>query len=455
MTDVLPAAADPLLSDLADVVGPAHVLVGEDVTAAYAVDWSRRWSGPVRAVVRPGSTEEVAAVVRLASDAGAPVLTQGGNTGLVGGSVPAAVPGPAGPPLLLSTRRLTRLEPVDDLAGQVTVGAGVTLGDLRAHARHAGWEYGVDLAARDSATVGGTLATNAGGIRVCRYGMTRAQVSGIEAVLPDGSVVEHLRGLPKDNTGYDLAGLLVGSEGTLGVITAARLRLHRPPGPSTVVCLGVDTFDRAVRLVRDACPPERLLAAEVTDAAGVRLAMPLLGLPWPLEREDHRLVMLVEVEGDEIDLPDDVDAVAALDASDAAKLWSYREHQSEAAATLGVVHKLDVSLPLAAMQPFSEEVRAALSGYPGVTTTLVFGHVLDGNLHLEIAGPAADDEEPDAIVFRLVARYGGSISAEHGVGREKAAYLSLVRSPAELAAMRAIKAAWDPAGLFNPGVVLA
>ena len=223
---------DALREALVGVVGASHVLTDPDVMADHLVDWSRRYRGTARAVVRPGTVNEVSDVVRACVAAGVPVHPQGGNTGLVGGSVPAAAHGPAGPPVVLSTRRLQRFDPIDHTAGQVTVGAGVTLGQFRRTVAAEGWEYGVDLAGRDSATMGGTLATNAGGIRVCCFGMTRRQVTGIEAVLPDGSVVSHLKGLDKDNTGYDLASLLVGSEGTLGVITAARLRLHRPPGRS-------------------------------------------------------------------------------------------------------------------------------------------------------------------------------------------------------------------------------
>ena len=226
---------------LVDIVGPAHVLTG-DLATGYEIDWSRRFGGPSQCVVRPGSTAQVSDVLTLLNREGIPVIPQGGNTGLVGGGVPA----PSGvPPVILSLTRLDWIDPVDSLAGQVTVGAGATLGAVQRHACAAGWEYGVDLAARDTATIGGTIATNAGGIRVIAYGMTRAQLAGIEAVMPDGTVISHLSGLAKDNTGYDLAGLLCGSEGTLAVITAARLRLHRPAGATTVGLVGVADYDAA------------------------------------------------------------------------------------------------------------------------------------------------------------------------------------------------------------------
>ena len=452
------ALPDGLPAALRAAVGEAHVLTDPDLMAPYLTDWARRWTGTAAAVVRPGSTPEVAEVVRACVAAGVAVHPQGGNTGLVGGSVPAAAHPGGASPVVLSTSRLTRLDPVDEVMGQVTCGAGTTLGDLRRHAAAAGWEYGVDLAARDSATVGGTVATNAGGIRVVAYGMTRAQVVGIEAVLPGGDVVSHLAGLAKDNTGYDLAGLMVGSEGTLGVVTAVRLRLHRPPGPTTVVLVGVASFDEALGLVRGAVDPRStLLAAEVVDATGMALVQQLAGLPWPLERR-WPLVLLLEATdvdgGPAFSLPDDADAVAALDAADAARLWAYRERQSEAFSAHGVAHKLDVSVPLGSLGAAAALMRERLLARPDVEAFGVFGHVADGNLHAEIVGPAPDDATVDEAVLGVVRELGGSVSAEHGIGRAKTAYLSWCRSPAEIAAMRAVKAALDPAGLLAPGVLL-
>jgi FAD/FMN-containing dehydrogenase len=449
-------SADPaLVAALADVVGAEHVLTDPDVVAAYAVDWSRRFRGPALLVVRPGTTDEVVAVVRACAAAGVPMLPQGGNTGLVGGSVPGAE-GPA--VVVVSTRRLTRLEPVDHLSGQVTAGAGVTIAELHAHARAAGWEYGVDLASRDSATVGGALATNAGGIRVCCHGMTRRQVMGVEAVLPDGSVLSHLGGLPKDNTGYDLAGLLVGSEGTLGIITAARLALVRPATASNVAIVGVRSAADALALARDVVPSHsRLLAAEILDAAMLRHVCDISGLPWPVS-PDAPHVLLVETESEPgelaLHLPDDRDAIVALDAADRARLWSYRERAAEAASTLGVPHRFDVSVPLGAWDAFVDDARARLVAVPEVDELLVFGHLADGNLHVEVLGPAPDDERSDAVVLQAVADHAGSVSAEHGIGRAKAPYLHLTRTPAEIQAMRRIKHAWDPQALMNPGVLL-
>lgn len=458
--------ASPLVASLAAAVGPDNVLTDPDLIASYATDWTGRWTGPALAVVRPGSTAEVAEVVAACHQAAIPVLPQGGNTSLVGGSVPAAEPGPKGPPVILSTRRLTRLDPVDPNSGQVVVGAGVTLGDLHRSVAAQGWEYGVDLAARDSATIGGTVATNAGGIRVIAHGMTRAQVAGIEAVLPNGSVVEHLAGLAKDNTGYDLAGLLTGSEGTLGIITAVCLRLNRPHQPSTVALVGIESYEEGLALMRSAVRPGvPLLAAELIDRTGVELAMRVSGLPWPLE-SDHPLVLLLEIadggagDGFDIDELDERDVVVGIDVAERVRLWSYRELQSEAfssfatANSVPAAHKLDISVPLAHLADCSDELRRRMEGYPGVIAFGVFGHLGDGNIHVEIVGPPPDDEEVDRRVIEVVSTFGGSVSAEHGIGRAKTQWLPYSRSSTEIEAMRSIKAALDPVGIMNPGVLL-
>lgn len=448
------APAPGLMEALVGAAGADHVLTG-DAAAGFTVDWTRRFGGSALAVVRPGSTAEVSAVMRACARAGVPVVPQGGNTGLVGGGVPAAH-GPE--PVILSTVRLHALGGVDDLAGQCTVGAGATLAQVQRHAVASGWMYGVDLAARDTATIGGTVATNAGGIRVIAHGMTRSQVVGIEAVLADGTVIAHLAGLAKDNTGYDLASLLVGSEGTLAVITAVRLQFVRPSGPSTLALVGVDSYEQALRLMAEARSRGRVLAAECVDATGMELVCSMANLPYPCAVE-HPLVVLLEVEdggdGSGLPLDDDADAVVAMDANSRARLWEYRERQSEAFSCLGVVHKLDVSIPLPRLPAFAAAVPTVLAGQEGVTTVGIFGHLGDGNLHVEIAGPAPDDMRVDRAVLELVAEHAGSISAEHGIGRVKASDLPLSRTAEEIAIMRAMKAAWDPAGLMNPGVLLA
>ncbi len=453
MTDIANPIAT-LRDSLSAIVGADHVLTDPALMDQYVEDWSRRWRGDAALVVRPGTTDEVAGVLRECTSRGVAVVPQGGNTGLVGGSVPA----PGSSSVVLSTRRLDSFGEVDDLSGQVTVGAGATLGDVQRHAAAAGWHYGVDLAARDSATIGGTVATNAGGIHVVAFGMTRLQIVGIEAVLADGTVLSHLSGMLKDNTGYDLGSLFCGSEGTLGVITAVRLRLHRPVGRTSVALIGASSYDEAIALMSSAVDPSvRLLAAEVTDEQGMELAARLNGTAWPLA-ERHPLVVLLEVEdgGDAsgfTGLDDEADVVVGLDASEQARLWAYRESQGEAFTALGITHKLDVSVPLPLLAACADELRGIVGGWPTVQNFGVFGHLADGNIHVEMFGPDADDLGVDLAVLECVARYGGSVSAEHGVGRAKAGELHLCRSAEEIAAMRAIKAAWDPTGLMNPGVI--
>lgn len=436
------------LQRIAGIVGDANLLTDRELVAGYSVDWTRRFSGPALAVVRPASTSEVAAVLAACTAVNLPVIPQGGNTSMVGGSVPA----PSGVlPIILSTLRLRELEPVDDLAGAVTVGAGVTLAELADHVRRAGWTYGVDLAARDSATIGGTCATNAGGIRVCAYGMTRDQVIGCEFVRADGVIVSRLDGLPKDNTGYHLTGLMVGSEGTLGVITAVRLRLHRPVKTTTVCLVGVPDMATALALVDAAVPVgQRLLAAEIIDAEGIRLVHEVAGLQAPLA-EAWPYVLLLEVSGDWVELPSDSDAVVAMDSATAVRLWEYRERQPDAVSALGVAHKLDISVPLPRLDQVAAAARACV---PGDARVVIFGHLRDGNLHVEIAGVPAGDNDLDRAIFAITAEAGGVLSAEHGVGRAKAQWLQLSRSEAEIQTMRAIKQAMDPVGVLNPGALL-
>jgi FAD/FMN-containing dehydrogenase len=460
---VNPSTKD-LAGALAAVVGSSHVLTDPEMRAAYETDWTRRFSGASSLVVRPASTEEVAAVLVACGRAGVPVVVQGGNTGLVGGSVPPPDDGASTPPVIVSTTRLDSLGQVDVAANQVTAGAGVTLGRLQAAAAAAGLVFPVDLAARDTATVGGMIATNAGGLHVLRYGSMRAQVLGVEAVLADGTVVSRLSGLVKDNTGYDLSQLLVGSEGTLAVITSARLRLV-PSHPERVVALlGLPSTAEALRVL-DAVRrgAEGLQAAEVFYAEGMTMVRSHGSLPAPFRRETP-VYLLLEAAGlrdpsssmfevlAELDLADDATAVAT-DPSGMAGLWAYRERHTEAVSALGVPHKLDVTLPQARLAEFEDAVRTLVSSEAPGAQLILFGHVGDGNLHVNVIGPPAEDETLDEAVLSLVASMEGSISAEHGIGRAKAPWLGLSRSPAELAVMRSVKAAVDPEGRLNPGVL--
>ena len=451
--------ADPLLAALADVVGPAHVVTDPAMTAGYAVDWTGRFRGAARAVVRPGATAEVAEVLDRCRRAGAAVVPQGGNTGLVGGSVPLHGE------VVLSLRRLAEVAAVDELAGQVTAASGTTLATVEARAAGSGLAFGVDLGARDSATIGGMIATNAGGLRLLRYGPMRAQVLGVEAALADGSVISHLGGLVKDNTGYDLAGLMCGSEGTLGVVTAARLRLvpayeRRVAAllafPSTVAAL------EAVAHLRTTLPV--LEAAELFFADGVELVCETLGMRPPFG-EVHEAYVLAECadHGDPTPaLAAAVDALATPAAAVAVAddtprrrdLWRYREGHTEALNIVGPPVKLDVTLPAGRLADFVPAVRAVASRIAPAARTYLFGHAADGNLHVNVVGVDPDDRAVEDAVLRLVASMGGSISAEHGVGTAKRAWLHLNRSDAELAAFRAIKRALDPDGVLNPHVLL-
>ena len=449
---------DDLFAELMAVVGPDQVLTEPDVTGGYTTDWTRRFHGQARCVVRPGSTAEVAAIVAACAKRDIPVVPQGGNTGLVGGSIPDE----DGKAVLISLRRLRRLDPVDTLSAQVTAGAGVTIAELRAHAARAGLEYGVDLAARDSATVGGTIATNAGGIQTIRYGHTRAQLLGVEAVLADGSVISRLGGIQSDNTGYELAQLLAGSEGTLGIVTAARLRLHRPEPVQLTILAGVPDVRAAATLqaeIRALVPAIR--AAEYFEAPGLALVRAHTGLPAPLP-VGHPAYLLVDITGSANDfaerlsaLPVLADSAVAMDASARAALWAYRERYTESISAAGVPHKLDVAFPLDRIAGFRAELDSVLDSVAAGARAIVFGHIAAGNLHVNVLGPEPSDETVDDAVLALAAAHGGTISAEHGIGRAKAAVLRLSRTPAEIAAMRALKSGLDPAGLLNPGVLFS
>ena len=444
-----------LLSSLRDQIGSTSV--SDAATTGQLIDWMGRSGGSVCGVVYPESTAALAVVLQTAAQFGVPVQIQGGNTGLVGGSIPGANTPSA---LLVSLTRLVGITELDEVGGRLTALAGTPLADVQRAAAAAGWCYGVDLAARESATIGGTVATNAGGIRVCAFGTTRDQLLGIEAVLAEGAVVSDLHGFAKDNTGYDLASLLCGSEGTLGVITAVRLRLWPTPPAATLVAFPVSDLRSAAaiaaRATRPGCP---LLAAEVIDIAGWRGGAQMFGGTDPLPHTGDGYVSLLEVgDGGEAAgltpvVTDSPGLIIAVDESDRRQLWAVREQQSEFwSAQSGVSFKFDVSVPTAALDELVQDVEQIASDSSGRLG--VFGHIREQNLHLQLELPTGVAEDPTDRVLQLVAGLGGSISAEHGVGRDKARYLALRRNPAEIAAMRAIKSALDPHSRLNPGVLL-
>jgi FAD/FMN-containing dehydrogenase len=443
---------------LAHIVGTRHVLHDEDAIAAHAIDWTRRVRGAPLAVVRPGTTGEVAEVLRWAADHGVPVVPQGGNTGLVGGAIASAGS------VCLQLTRLAEIGPVDSLAAQVTVGAGVTLEHLQRTVREHGLEFPVDLAARSAATIGGMVATNAGGLHVIRHGPMRANVVGVEAVCVDGRIVGDLRGLLKDNTGYHWPSLLCGSEGTLAVVTRVRVRLVTPDDEQAVALLAFADATRAVAAAASLRHRLRDVSAiELVQADGIELVCRTFDLPRPFE-PDAPVVLLVEATGAAGVLerfaaaveatPDVLDAKVADDAERRRALWAYRERHTEAIALLGTTHKLDVTLPLQGLANFMDDVRSLVALERPAAKVWLFGHAGDGNVHVNLTGVDADDEAIDDAVLQLVARRGGSISAEHGIGRTKRPFLHLNRTPDEISAMWSIKRAFDPQGILCPGVLL-
>jgi FAD/FMN-containing dehydrogenase len=442
-----------VIDALRAAVGDDHVLVDADVRASYETDWTRRFTGTALAVVRPGSTDEVAAVLRVCAARGVGIVPQGGNTGLVGGSVPGA----GGDAVVVSLTRLTRVDPVDELAAEVTVGAGVTLARLQQHAARSGMRFAVDLAARDSATVGGMVATNAGGIHAFRHGPMRHQLVGIEAVLADGRVARRLPGLRKDNTGYDLPGLLAGSEGTLAIVTTVRVRLLPARHDSVVALAGLPDTESAQQLLLSLlATAANLEAAELFHEPGLRLVCEHARLPHPFAGTEHGAYLLVEcATEDELEA-----AFGALgDGTGTAvgdDLWAYRERHTEAINGAGAhpPHKLDVTVPLQRLAEFERAVLARIGELDPHTDVYLFGHLGDGNVHVNLVGPAPDDDTLDDAVLQLVVDHDGSISAEHGSGRAKRRWLTSVRDAADIDAMRAIKGALDPGGILNPGVLL-
>jgi FAD/FMN-containing dehydrogenase len=424
--------AGSLIDDLRQVVGTNHVLTEPDMTAGYIQDWTGRWTGKTRAVIRPGSVDEVAGVVGICQETGTPLVPQGGNTGLVGGSIPHRGE------VVLSLRRLDSLSPVDSGTRSVIAGAGVRLGALQAHARGSGLVYGVDLASRDTATVGGTIATNAGGSYVVSRGDTRRQVLGLEVVLADGSIVSSIEALPKVSQGPDLLQTMIGSEGTLGVITAARLRLVPPFDPEPMVVLvGVDRLADGLPLIG---PGVR--AIEFFDRTCLEAVMEHRGLSKPIAG-DFPFYVLIEAA----ELPDlEDDAPAAVDRG----LWVYRESITETISQIGVPVKLDVAVPLHSMDQFARSVRSLDTG----GQAFLYGHLAEGNFHVNVVG-ADDPERVVDDVLALVMSLGGAIASEHGIGLAKTEWWKRTTDPASIDLARRVKAALDPDRILNPSVFWA
>jgi FAD/FMN-containing dehydrogenase len=453
---------DALVVALGAIVGAEHVLVDADRRASFETDWTGRFHGAARAVVRPGDPAQVAAVLARCAEAGAAVVPQGGNTGLVGGSVPR------GGEIVLSLQRVADVA-IDDEQGEAVVGAGAVLENVQTRARASGWDVGVDLSSRGSCTIGGMVATNAGGEHVLRYGPMLDQVLGVEAALADGTLVGRVPALRKDNTGYHWAGLLAGSEGTLAVLTRVHLRLVPRLTDRVTALLALDDLAAALHVgaqLRRALGS--LVALEVAFADGIELVCELFDLVPPFAPAAP-VVLLVECARQSggtdplvaelaiavAAVPEIRDSAVATDEHMRDQFWRYREAHAEAINAQGIPHKLDVTLPFDRLPEFEAGVRELVVSVAPGARVILFGHIGDGNLHVNVLGPAPDDTEADDAVLDLVVALGGSISAEHGIGVAKRDALARSRPAAELAAMRAIKQALDPHGVLNPGVLFA
>ncbi len=458
-----------LLSELEAIVGAPNCVSDPEIVGSFTTDWTGRFSGDAVAVLRPASTAEVAAVLVVAGRHGAAVIPQGGNTGLVGGSVPRArsrtdAAGGGRPQLVLSLRRLDAIDVSDPAARLLGAGSGTTLGAAQAAARSVGLHLGIDLAARDSATLGGMVATNAGGLQVFRYGAMRARTAGLEAVLADGTVVSHWKGLAKDNVGWDLAGLLSGSEGTLAVITRVLVRLEPLALHRLAALVAMADIRSAIDLVTG---PLRSLscleAAELTLTDGMQLVCAHSGLPEPIGVAEGATAWLTVEAASSTDptdelaeaLDDERVLAVAVGVDDAARerLWAYRERHTEAVSTLGIPHKLDVSVMPSRLPELFEALPGLVETASPGARLVVWGHVADGNVHVNVVGPSPDDFAAEDAVVRSVLDLNGSISAEHGIGVAKTRWLAAARPPGTLEPSRRVRRALDPGAILNPGVL--
>ena len=453
---------NPLLAALAAIVGESNLLVSEGDTAPYLTDWRKQYRAAAEAVVRPATTAEVSAVVRQCAGAGVAIVPQGGNTGLCGGSVPTG----KRREVVLSLSRLNRIRELDASNDTITAEAGCVLADIQHAAAAADRLFALSLAAEGSCQIGGNLSTNAGGVNVLRYGNARDQVLGLEAVLPDGRVWHGLRSLRKDNTGYDLKQLFIGAEGTLGIITAAVLKLHPKPTAAATAWIEVADPARAVELLghlRRSCG-DRLSAFELMSRRCVdavtafrpALRDPLPGGAWYvlLQLADSGASQALNERLEQaLGTGLVVNAVIARNESESKALWSIRETVPEAQFT-NVKH--DISVAVSKIPEFIARADAALEAMVPRVPIYCFGHVGDGNLHYNVgdASLLARREEVNRIVYQQVDAFGGSISAEHGLGQLKREEIARHKAPLELELMRAVKHALDPQGLMNPGKVI-
>jgi FAD/FMN-containing dehydrogenase len=476
-----PTLSNPLLDQLRQICGPTNVLTHEDPAtdlSPWEQDWRKRVRGRALAVVRPGDTAQVAAVVKACAAAGTPIVPQGGNTGLVVGGVPNGT----GTQIVLSMTRMNAVRAIDPANLTITVEAGCVLQNLQAAAEAAGFLFPLSLGAEGSCTIGGNLGTNAGGTQVVRYGNTRELCLGLEVVTAQGEVWHGLSGLRKDNTGYDLRNLMIGSEGTLGIITAATMKLYPQPAAQLTAWAAVPSMEAAVQLLGLA--HRRLgpgltgfevmgqFALSLVDKHYPQLRVPLWQeTPWCVllensdsESESHARGQFEALLEAALEQGYASDAVVAENLTQAKGLWHIRESITMAQATEGLNIKHDISIPVSRIPDFVAETDALLAqNVPGVRM-VNFGHLGDGNLHYNVQAPEGADgqaflrefeDKVNTLVFDQVKRFGGSISAEHGVGEQKVHKLPHYKEPTALAMMRAVKKALDPQNILNPGRVLA
>jgi FAD/FMN-containing dehydrogenase len=448
---------ETLTDRLAAIVGDRYVSTDPDVLTGRCVDYTGRYRGRAAALVRPGSDDEVAAVLRACRDAGAYVTVQGGRTSLVAGTVPEH------DDVLLSTERLSAIGEVDVVERRVRAGAGATLAAVQRAATNAGLVFGVDLAARDSATVGGMASTNAGGLRTVRYGNMGEQVLGLEVALADGSLVRRHSEVRSDNTGYDLASLFVGAEGTLGVITSLDLRLYPTPAQRVTAIVGFNDLDALVDVGRQFRDADGIAALELIDARASALTAehmsvgPAVEGAWQLLIElagdvDHTERLAELLEGAELA----GEPAVGIDTATQYRLWQVREAVADVLGVYGPPLKFDVSLPLSMIDEFATAATALVAEHAPDAIPVLFGHIGEGNLHLNLVRCALDADHERAMysaMMTLIAACRGNVSSEHGVGTRKRDYLTMSRSDADIAAMRALKAAFDPDGGLNPAVL--
>jgi FAD/FMN-containing dehydrogenase len=455
------------LARLKAAAGPKGFSDDPNEIAPHLEEWRSKYKGRSPLLLKPATTAEVSALLAICNETATPVVPQGGNTGLVGAQIPFDGE------VLLSLTRMNRIRTIDSAARTMTVEAGVVLAAVQKAADDAGLLFPLSLAAEGSATIGGNLATNAGGVQVLRYGMARDLVLGLEVVLADGRVLDLLRSLRKDNTGYDLKQLFIGAEGTLGVITAAALKLFPRPAVRATAFAAVPSPAAAVALLAtmQAATGGLVSAFEIMPRIGIELVRAHIpGARDPLSAPSPWYVLVEATSASAFDLnavfeaslAGATDAVIATNDTQRAQFWALRENMSEAQKREGASIKHDISVPVSAIPAFLEKATAAvLKAVPGARP-VSFGHIGDGNIHFNFSAPVGGDqqaflarwEEIQRIVHDIVHAFGGSISAEHGIGVQKRDQLSRYKSEAELDVMRALKRTLDPKNILNPGKVL-